>query len=111
MVPMAGQIIGESYTRAEVLVVIACLLGHQRRRERAERGSCLELLEGAAVGNIRSPDEIVILVPTKPEVHGQAAGHLPVILEVESELIRILDDELRIANRDAHPHASIVTGN
>src|SRR3989442_12894241 len=111
MVPMAGQIIGESYTRDEVLVVIACLLGHQRRRQRAERGSRLELLEGAAVGNIRSSDEIVILVPTKPKVHGQAAGHLPVILEVQSELLRILDDELRIANCDAHPISGIVARN
>src|SRR3989442_12857817 len=98
MVPMAGQIIGESYTRAEVLVVIARRLGHQRRRQRAERGSRLELLEGAAVGDVRSSDEIVILVPTEPKVHGQAAGHLPGILEIESELLSILADELRIAN-------------
>src|SRR5712691_2444427 len=103
MVAVAGQIIRKPYARAEILTVIARLLGHQRRRQRTESGSRLEFLEGAAVGNIRSSDEIVILVPTKPKVHGEATGHLPVILEVQSELVGTLDDKRRIANRDAHP--------
>src|SRR6266704_2565143 len=64
--PMAGQIIRKPHAWAEVLVVIARRLGHQRCRQRAERGSRLELLEGAAVGDVRSSDEIVILVPTEP---------------------------------------------
>src|SRR6266851_6866628 len=111
MIPVAGQIISEPYARAEVLIVIARLLAHQGRCQGAEGGGGLKLLEGAAVGNIRSSHEIVILVPTKPKVHGQAAGHLPVILEVQSELLRIPNEELRIADRDAHPHSSIVAGN
>ncbi len=99
---MAGQIIRKPHAWAEVFVVVARLLSHQRRRQRTERGSCLEFLEGPAVGDIGSTDEIVILVPTKPKVHSQAAAHFPVILEVQSELLRILDDEVGIANRDAH---------
>src|SRR5260370_6072847 len=100
--PVAGQIICKPYARAEVFVVIARLLGHKRRRQGAKRGSRLEFLEGAAVGNIRSTDEVVILVPTNPKVYGQAAGRFPVILEVQTELLCIPDDEVRIADRDGH---------
>src|SRR5260370_31438008 len=72
MVRVAGQIISEPHAWAKVLAIVACLFGHQGCRQRAERCCRLEFLESATVGNVRSSDEIVIPVPTKPKVHGQA---------------------------------------
>src|SRR5215472_10362380 len=109
MIPVAGQIIGEPYARAEALTVIVRLLGHQGRRQGAARiGSRLELLKGAALGNIRAADEIDILVIPKPEIDSEAMGQLPVILEVQSELLRVLDEERGVAHRDAHAGSSRV---
>src|SRR5260370_41712693 len=56
LLPVAGQIIRKPHARAEVFVVIACLLDHPSRRQRAERGSRLEFLKGRAVGRMRSSD-------------------------------------------------------
>src|SRR6266446_114054 len=111
MIPVAGQIISEPYARAEVLIVIARLLAHQGRCQGAEGGGGLKLLEGAAVGNIRSSHEIVIILLPMPTVNAYPAGIFVFTLEVQSELLRIPNEELRIADRDAHPHSSIVAGN
>src|SRR5215831_8855607 len=78
MLAVAGHIVSEPYTRAVVVVVIGRLLGYEGSRQGAKGGGCLEFLEGAAVCNIRTPDEIPVLVPTEPEVHAQATSHLPV---------------------------------
>src|SRR5579864_1438660 len=111
LIATAGQVVGEPYARAETLAVIGSLLGHQRSGQGAERRGRLEFLEGTAVGNVCSADEIEILVPTESKVHCQPMGHFPVILEIQSELLGILDDEGGIAHRDAHAASTAVATN
>src|SRR5205085_2517082 len=102
MIALAGQIIRQPDARAEVLAVIARLLADQGCRQGTERGGRLEFLEGAAVGNVRAAKKVKVFVPANSEVHGHPAHYLPVILEVQSKLLRVLDDEGWITHRDAH---------
>ncbi len=99
---MAGQVISKADARAEALAVVIGLLGDQGSCQRAECGSCLKFLEGAAVGDVRAADKVEVFVPAQAEVYGQALAYFPVILEIQAKLLRVSNDERGIANRLAH---------
>src|SRR6266700_1809372 len=110
VIAAAGQVISQPDARAEPFAVVARLLCCQTGGQGTERRGRLQFLEGAAVGDIRASDEVEVFVPAQAGIDGQAMGDLPVILEVQSELLRVFDEERRIAHRDAHAVSSIVAG-
>ena len=57
--------------------------------------------------DIRPTDEIEVLVITESKINGQTMADFPIVLEVEAKLLRVLDDERGIADRDAHAVLSI----
>src|SRR5205085_1247629 len=64
----ASQVIGKTKARTEVLVVVTRLLIGELLGQRADVGDRDQLLEGAAVANGRSSDEVEVLVPTQAQV-------------------------------------------
>ena len=110
VVAMAIQIVSEPNARAEALAVVGCFLPHQGRRQRTGGCDRLQFLEGTAVGDVRSADEVEVLVIAKSRIHCQSLAHFPVILEVETKLFCVLDDERGIAHRDAHALDQSVRG-
>src|SRR6516225_2295264 len=89
------EVPSEADARTEAFAVIARLLGYQRSSQGAERCGSLQFLEGAACRDVRPAYKIEVLIVTEAKVHGQALAELPVVLEVNAELFRVLDDECR----------------
>src|SRR5579864_3475660 len=102
MAAMTGQVIGQSDARAEALAVVVGFLLHQTGCQRAERRDCLELLERAAVGDVRSANKVKVFVPAQAKIQRQAIVKFPVILEIEPKLLGVLDDERGVAYGNTH---------
>src|SRR6185437_1225551 len=79
---LAIQVIGKAHAWAEALRIIVRLFCDQSCRQRTEWRCCLQFLEGAAVSDVGSADEIKVPVITEAKVHRQTLAELPVILEI-----------------------------
>ena len=108
---MSVQVISQADARAESFAVVSRLLCHQTCRQRAELRCCLKFLESTALSNVRSADEVEVLIVAEAKIHGQALGHLPIVLEIQPKLLRVSNDECGIAHGDAHAAAVDVAAN
>src|SRR3954463_4289555 len=96
----AFDVIGKAYARTEVGIVIM-RRSDERIGEWIVEGN--KLLVGGAVGYRRAAHHVEVLVPTHAEIQGQPIGGLPIILEVEAELLGASGNIGRgIAISDAH---------
>ena len=85
MLALAGEIVSETDTGAEVLVVVMRQAADIGIGERAVEGN--QFLIGPAVLDVRRADHVVVLVPAQAQVQGQTARHFPVVLKVEPKLL------------------------